>query len=341
MRRFAALGVATCALFASAGTLATSSALAADLTVSTGTTTSITDTRATLNGTVNAQGQAVNYGFQYGTTTDYGQQTRLVLVDAETVDRAVSAEVDELTPGTDYHVRVFATNASGVTRVGNDQTFRTTGNAPVPAPKPTVATGEAVAALTTATLNGTVNPQGRATTYYFEFGETTNYGQQTSPQNAGSGATPVSVQAGLSGLRADATYHYRVVAVGPNNAIATGEDRTFTTGGAGSTMLSFFGHTSFTDQNGVGGVFLGCFGQVACRGDMTLERSGQLLGERKGYTIRANNGGIVHITLNDLGKRLLRERGTMNVKTTVLNANGQRMSGTTKLIRYSTNGLKG
>ena len=125
MRRIAALGVATCALFASAGTLATSSALAADPTVSTGTTTNITDTRATLNGTVNAQGQAVNYGFQYGTTTDYGQQTRLVLVDAETVDRAVSAEVQELTPGTDYHVRVFATNASGVVLLDSTSSIST------------------------------------------------------------------------------------------------------------------------------------------------------------------------------------------------------------------------
>jgi len=340
MRRFAALGVVTMALFTGAGTLATN-ALAADPTVSTGTTTNVTDTRATLNGTVNAQGQAVNYAFQYGPTTDYGQQTRLVLVDAETVDRAVSAEVDELTPGTDYHVRVFATNASGVTVVGNDQTFRTTGTAPVPAPKPTVSTGSAVASLSTATVTGTVNPQGRPTTYYFEFGETTNYGQQTSPQSAGQGATPVTVQAALSNLRTDATYHYRVVAVGPDNAIATGEDRTFTTGGSASTMLSFFGHTSFTDQNGVGGVFLGCFGAVACRGDMTLSRSGKLLGERKGYTVRANNGGIVHITLNDLGKRLLRQRGNMNVRTNVVNANGQRVDGVTRLIRYATTGLKG
>ncbi len=340
MRRFAALGVVTMALATGAGTLATNAVAAAAPTVAIGTTTNVNDTRATLNGTVNAQGLDTDYAFQYGTTTNYGKQTRLTTIPAETADRAVTAELDDLTPGTDYHVRIIATNSSGQ-NVSGDVTFRTTGTAPPPAPKPTVSTGSAVASLSTATLNGSVNPQGKPTSYYFEFGETTNYGQQTAPQNAGAGTTPVSVQANLSGLRADATYHYRVVAVGPDNAIATGEDRTFTTGGAGSTMLSFFGHTSFTDQNGVGGVFLGCFGAVACRGDMTLERSGKLIGERKGYTIRANNGGIVHITLNDLGKRLLRARGNMNVKTTVINANGQKVTGTTKLIRYSTNGLKG
>lgn len=339
MRRFAALGVVTLSLLASTGVLAASSQAAVP-TVATGATSNIADTRATFNGTVNPQGEETNFSVQYGTTTNYGRQTRPVSVGSDAGDRAVAADVDGLTPGTTYHYRVLATNASGTT-FGADATFRTTGNAPAPAPKPTAATGSAAATIAGATLNGAVNPQGRPTIYYFEFGETAEYGSQTAPQNAGSGTRSVAVQGGLSGLKTDTTYHYRLVAVGPGNAVSTGEDRTFVTSGAGSTRLAFFGHTSFTDQNGVGGVFLGCFGGVECRGSMQLERSGKLLGERTGYTIRPNNGGIVHITLNDLGKRLLRERGTMNVRTTVLNANGQRMFGTTKLIRYSTNGLKG
>ncbi|MDO8211800.1 hypothetical protein [Conexibacter sp. CPCC 206217] len=328
------------ALFAGTGTLATNALAAGAPTVATGTTSNIGDTRATLGGTVNAQGSETSFAFQYGTTTNYGRQTRLTSAGADSTDRAVSADVTDLVGGTDYHYRVIATNASGTT-VGADQAFRTTGNAPAPAPRPVATTGTAVTSIAAATVNGTVNPQGRPASYYFEFGETTNYGNQTAPQNAGSGTTPVSVQGGLSGLRTDTTYHYRLVAVGPGNAISTGADATFATGGAGSTILSFFGQTSFTDQNGVGGVFLGCFGAVACRGDMTLERSGKSIGVRNGYTIRENFGGIVHITLTDLGKRLLRARGTMNVKTTVVNVNGQRVTGTTKLVRYSTNGLKG
>lgn len=339
MRRFAALGVVTLALGASAGPLAAAS-LAAAPTVTTGTATNITDTRATLSATVNPQGEETSYSFQYGTTAAYGQQTRAASAGADRTDRTVTVELDELTPGTDYNFRVLATNATASTP-GANVSFRTTGTPPAPAPRPTVATGTAVAALSTATVNGTVNPQGRATTYYFEFGETTAYGSQTAPQSAGSGTTPVSVSGALSGLRADATYNYRLVAVGPGSAVATGENRTFQTGGAGSTILSFFGHTAFTDQNGVGGVFLGCFGSAECRGSMTLERGGKVVGERNGYTIRQNYGGIVHITLNDLGKRLLRQRGNMRVRTTVVNVNGQRVTGITRLIRYSTNGLKG
>ncbi len=339
MRRIAALGVVTLALSAGAGTLA-STAVAAQPTATTGTTTNIADTRATLAATVNPRGEETTYSFRYGTTTQYGKQTTPASAGAGTDDRTVNADLTGLTPGTEYHVQVVATNASG-TAPGNDVTFRTTGTAPPPAPKPVVATGTAVAALSTATVNGTVNPQGRATTYYFEFGETTAYGSQTAPQGAGAGTTPVTVTGSLSGLRADATYHYRLVAVGPDDAISVGEDRTFATGGASSTILSFFGQTSFADQNAVGGVFLGCFGAVACRGSMTLERSGKVVGVREGYTIRPNFGGIVHITLNDLGKRLLKSRGNMRVRTTVVNANGQRTTGITRLIRYSTNGLKG
>jgi hypothetical protein len=47
--------------------------------------------------------------------------------------------------------------------------------AAVAASEPVVATGNATAITSTsATLNGTVNAEGQATTYYFEYGATTN-----------------------------------------------------------------------------------------------------------------------------------------------------------------------
>jgi hypothetical protein len=340
MRRFAALGVAALALVVSAAMLASGTLAAGAPTVATGTTSSITDSRATLAATVNAQGQSTSVAFQYGTTTDYGRQTTLTGIGSDSADRAVTVTLESLTAGTDYHYRVIATNASGTT-VGADQTFRTTGTAPAPTPRPNATTGSAVPTTNGASLNGSVNPNGRTASYYFEFGETTNYGQQTPPRGAGSGSHAVSVNGTLSGLRTDTTYHYRLVAVGPNNAISPGSDATFTTGGSRSTRLAFFGQTSFTDQNGVGGIFLGCFGVVDCRGNVKLSRSGTSLGTRDGYTINANSGGIVHFTLNDLGKRLLRSRGVMRVRTVVENANGQRLSGVTTLTRFPSNGLRG
>src|SRR5918994_6878094 len=89
---------------------------------------------------------------------------------------------------------------------------------------PTVVTGTAQPGTTTATLNGTIDPNLTATSYHFEYGTTTEYGLDTPTQSAGSGDDPVPVQATVSGLTASTTYHYRLVA-----GDVRGADATFTT----------------------------------------------------------------------------------------------------------------
>jgi len=86
---------------------------------------------------------------------------------------------------------------------------------------PVVTTGTAQPGTTTATLNGTVDPNGTATSYHFEYGTTTDYGLESPTQSAGSGPDPVPVQATVSGLTASTTYHYRLVAGDVNGADAT------------------------------------------------------------------------------------------------------------------------
>ena len=86
---------------------------------------------------------------------------------------------------------------------------------------PAVMTGTAQPGTTTATLNGTVDPNGTPTTYHFEYGTTTDYGLESPIQSAGSGADPVAVQATISGLSASTTYHYRLVAGDVKGADAT------------------------------------------------------------------------------------------------------------------------
>jgi phosphodiesterase/alkaline phosphatase D-like protein len=306
----------------------------------TGAASAIADTGATVAGTVNPQGQSTGYEFQYGTTTAYGQHSDASSAGSGSADVPVSATLTGLTPGTTYHYRVIATNGSGTT-VGSDQTFTTTGSAPPPSPRASVTTGGATPSTSGATLTGSLNPNGVATAYWFEFGTTANYGQQTPPGEAGSGTQAVAVSAVVNGLKANTTYHYRLVAVGPGGA-SLGADATFSTSGAGSTRLSFFGRTSFADQHGVGGVFLGCFGTVACNGrSVTFARSGQTVATRNAFTIGADDGGFVHVTLNALGQSLLRHRGAMNVNTTVVNANGQKVAGVLRLVRYPKAGLRG
>jgi hypothetical protein len=84
---------------------------------------------------------------------------------------------------------------------------------------------------TTATVAGTVGPQGMATTYHVEYGTSTSYGLQTSDQDAGTGTGAIDVQVALSGLTSATTYHYRVVATNAAG-VDRGSDRTFTTAGA-------------------------------------------------------------------------------------------------------------
>jgi hypothetical protein len=86
-----------------------------------------------------------------------------------------------------------------------------------------------VITATSGTLNGTVNPNGLATTYYFDWGTTTAYGNTTSALSAGSGNSNVSESATISGLTTGTTYHYRIRASN-SEGTSTGNDLTLTPG---------------------------------------------------------------------------------------------------------------
>jgi hypothetical protein len=190
-------------------------------TVVTGPASGVSSTSATVNGTVNPNGQATSYHFDYGTSTAYGSSTATQSAGSGTTTSPVSANLTGLTPGTTYHFRLVGQSAGG-TSLGADNTFTT------PAP-PAVVTGPASGVSSTlATVNGTVNPQGQPTSYHFQYGTTTGYGSLTATMNAGSGTTNVAVLAKLAGLKPGTTYHYRLVAQNATGT-ATGGDRTFTT----------------------------------------------------------------------------------------------------------------
>lgn len=103
---------------------------------------------------------------------------------------------------------------------------------------PSATTGSASGVTQTgATLNGTVDPHGTATTYYFEYGTTTSYGSTTAIASAGSGKSSVAVSATLSNLTAGQTYDFQLVA-SSSTSVAYGGNVTFTTlssSGSGGT----------------------------------------------------------------------------------------------------------
>jgi len=79
-----------------------------------------------------------------------------------------------------------------------------------------------------ATVNGVVNPNGRATTTYFQWGRTAKYGNRTPGQQVGEGTTAVPVAADLSKLTSNTSYHFRVVATS-SAGTTRGKDRAFKT----------------------------------------------------------------------------------------------------------------
>jgi hypothetical protein len=119
---------------------------------------------------------------------------------------AVSAGITGLTPNTTYHFRVKAINCEGTPVYGNDQQFVTICTAPSASTNTASTIGN-----TTATLNGTVNPNGFSTTVSFEYGLTTSYGNSaTASQSPVTGSSNTAVSVGIVGLSPGASYHYRV-----------------------------------------------------------------------------------------------------------------------------------
>ncbi|MBA4369916.1 MAG: hypothetical protein C0403_19990, partial [Desulfobacterium sp.] len=189
-------------------------------TLSTNDANSVTRNSADISGTVNPKGLATTCHFEYGTTTSYGLVTPDQNIGQGIADVSVNAVITGLNPETTYHYRLVATNSAGAT-YGPDQTL-TTINVPS-------AITEAAGSIdsSSATLNGTVNPKGANTDYYFEYGTTTSYGSTTPKQDAGSGRTDLSVKASITGLIPQTDYHYRLVAINSEGRI-NGSDRTFT-----------------------------------------------------------------------------------------------------------------
>jgi hypothetical protein len=185
--------------------------------------TSITQNSATLNGTVNANGDTTTVSFEYGLTTAYGTTVPgvPVTVTGSTVT-PVLANITGLLPDTVYHYRIKGVNVSG-SADGNDMTFSTQG------PPTIITTAATNIAGTTATLNGSVNANNDTTDVSFQWGLTTSYGNTvTATPSAVFGTTTTPVSAGITGLTTGTIYHFRAVGTNSSGTVY-GNDMTFTT----------------------------------------------------------------------------------------------------------------
>jgi len=213
---------AAAALAALAAAPAVWAASAQAPTATTGTASAVSATSATLAGTVNPNGSATTYVFEYGPTSAYGSQTSSVSAGSGSSAVNAGASLSGLASNATYHFRIVATSAGG-TADGADATFTTTASPPI------VTTGAASSVTAdSALLNGSINPNGKATSYAFQYGTSTAYGLQTATVSAGSGSSAVSVSATASGLASGTTYHYRLIATNADGT-TDGPDRTLAT----------------------------------------------------------------------------------------------------------------
>ncbi len=178
--------------------------------VVTGGASAITPAGATLAASVDANGNATAYVFEYGPSLSFGQVTPPTGAGSGAGVVPVTAPVTGLSTLTTYYYRLVATNLAGTT-FGTVGSF-TTG----PGAAPAVTTGAASSVTASgATLTATVDAGGQQTVFTFEYGPTTIFGSITATDNASPTAGPQAVSLPVAGLQAGTTYLYRIVATNP------------------------------------------------------------------------------------------------------------------------------
>ena len=268
-RRVAAAAAAAGSLFL----LAAPVALAKAPGVATGAATSVGARSAVVTGRVDPGGESTSWYVEYGATTAYGSRTEARSAGNGTTAVDVTEQLRGLETGVAYHYRLVASNASGTTR-GADASFQTQG-------QPEVTTAPAFAiGPSSASVGGTVDPNGRSTGWWIEYGTSTKYGSRTDTRSAGAGASAVGVSLRLERLRAGVEYHFRVVAAN-DLGTARGADRSFrtdpapsvSTGGVDAVTVSSARLSGIVDPRDRGSAAWFEYGTSAALGSRTPEQA--------------------------------------------------------------------
>jgi hypothetical protein len=170
-----------------------------------------------------------------------------------------------------------------------------------------------------ATVSGTVNPEGAAVKVHFDFGTTTAYGQSTPAQTVGVGNVPAAFNAALSGLPAGTTVHYRAVASSDFGTF-TGADQTLTTSSVTTPPPPAHGTVTVGHAKVNGktvSVRITC-SVAPCQLTLRLTVQGahhkQLTVGATSVTLQSGQSRVVRISLNRLGRNLLAARHVLHAR---------------------------
>jgi hypothetical protein len=206
--------------------------------------TAVGNSKATLKVSINPEGKASTYHFQYvdqahfeagGFANPAAKTTPDGSLPANFAMHLVSEQLTGLAPETTYHFRVIASNPDG-TDTGPEETFTTL------APFEINSTWASEVGTDSAAIHAEINPLGLPTTAHFQFVvdatyQATGFAEATEvpdvsggqpPLNLGSGEAPKRVEAALTGLTPNTVYHYRILAQ-DSFVSEAGPERTFIT----------------------------------------------------------------------------------------------------------------
>jgi hypothetical protein len=192
--------------------------------------------------TVNAESFKIagssTYGSNLGIKLELLSPSGTVVAASSAAGQSSGTLTSNISPGT-YYIRVAGTGngsplakaPSGFTSYGSMGAYKLWGTAGSSNNSfaPVLGNGSSSSTTTNSTrLSATVNSNGLATNFYFQYGNSPTLGAVTANQSAGSGTAPVTLSATLSGLLPNTTYYYRAVA---SNSAGTifGETQSVTT----------------------------------------------------------------------------------------------------------------
>jgi hypothetical protein len=192
--------------------------------------TAVTTNQAVLNSFINPNGLTTDAWFEWGSGGNLSNSTIRQSIGNGPLGLNFTHNLTGLISNIVYSFRVVAQNSAG-TSFGDVLTFKTQNIPPPQGMAPKVVTVDAVPGQNSASLSGTVNPNGDSTSAWFEWGLTQSLGNTTPLESVGSGNSDISINKYISSLQPNTTYYYRAAAQN-NFGTAYGAILTFTTQGS-------------------------------------------------------------------------------------------------------------
>ena len=193
--------------------------------------TGITENQATLRGFVEPNGSNTAWRFEYGATSNYGEETSAAMAYASGGSKTVASTLVNLTPGTTYHYRLVTANSNGYD-YGSDRTFTTLGSANLPPTMPVnpFPANGAVNMPTNPSLTWSCyDPEGGGVGFDLYYG--------TSPSNMLNHVSGTGTSAVITDLTNNQTYYWKVIVYDSENSSTQGPVWSFTTEQLGCSWL--------------------------------------------------------------------------------------------------------